>query len=62
MSGETVMSRGTQVSTMQEEPDSPQMKEDQKEICTIQKKERIVEKDKSDNVKIKEVTTQKITL
>lgn len=62
MSGESVMSKGTQVCTMQEGPDSPQMKEDRKEICTGQKKEQIAEKDKSDNVKIKEVTTQKITL
>lgn len=42
---------------MQEEPDSPQMKEDWKEICTGQKKEQTVEKDKSNDVKIKEVTT-----
>lgn len=55
------MSKGIQVCTMQEQPD-PQMKEDWKEICTSQKKEHIVEKDKSDNVKIKAITTQKIIL
>lgn len=56
------MSKGTQVCTMQKEPDSPQMKEDRKKICSGQKKEQIVVKDNSDNVKIKEVATQKITL